>query len=44
MQRKSNPPLSRAFVHLSLVGYLLLALLPVLLVLMNSFKSRVDLA
>ena len=40
MQRKSNPPLSRAFVHLSLVGYLLLALLPVLLVLMNSFKSR----
>ena len=38
--RPSVPPLSRVFVHLSLLGYLLLALLPVLLVLMNSFKSR----
>ena len=26
MQRKSNPPISRIFVHLTLVGYLLLAL------------------
>ncbi len=31
---------SRVFVHLTLIGYLLLALLPILLVLMNSFKSR----
>ena len=31
---------SRVLVHLSLIGYLLLAMLPVLLVLMNSFKSR----
>ena len=33
-------PLSRCFVHLTLLAYLLLALLPVLLVVMNSFKSR----
>ncbi len=38
--RPSVPPISRVFVHLTLLGYLLLALLPVLLVLMNSFKSR----
>jgi raffinose/stachyose/melibiose transport system permease protein len=31
---------SRVFVHLTLVSYLLLALLPILLVFMNSFKSR----
>lgn len=31
---------SRVFVHLTLVAYLLLALLPILLVFMNSFKSR----
>jgi raffinose/stachyose/melibiose transport system permease protein len=31
---------SRIFVHITLIGYLLLALLPILLVLMNSFKSR----
>lgn len=31
---------SRALVHLTLIGYLLLALLPILLVLLNSFKSR----
>jgi raffinose/stachyose/melibiose transport system permease protein len=31
---------SRVFVHLTLIGYLLLALLPILLVFMNSFKSR----
>lgn len=31
---------SRVFVHLTLIGYLLLALLPILLVLINSFKSR----
>lgn len=31
---------SRVFVHLTLLGYLLLALLPILLVFMNSFKSR----
>ncbi|WP_342620155.1 carbohydrate ABC transporter permease [Rhodoferax sp. GW822-FHT02A01] len=31
---------SRVFVHATLIAYLLLALLPVLLVLMNSFKSR----
>jgi raffinose/stachyose/melibiose transport system permease protein len=37
--RLGTPP-SRFFVHLTLIGYGLLALLPVLLVLMNSFKSR----
>ena len=37
---RSAPRFSRVFVHLTLLGYLLLALLPVLLVLMNSFKSR----
>ncbi|NBW48979.1 MAG: carbohydrate ABC transporter permease [Betaproteobacteria bacterium] len=31
---------SRVFVHLTLISYLLLALLPILLVFMNSFKSR----
>lgn len=31
---------SRVFVHLTLIAYLLLALLPILLVFMNSFKSR----
>lgn len=31
---------SRVFVHLTLLAYLLLALLPILLVFMNSFKSR----
>jgi raffinose/stachyose/melibiose transport system permease protein len=31
---------SRVFVHITLVGYLLLALLPILLVIMNSLKSR----
>ncbi|WP_294769588.1 carbohydrate ABC transporter permease [uncultured Rhodoferax sp.] len=31
---------SRVFVHLTLMAYLLLALLPILLVFMNSFKSR----
>ena len=31
---------SRVFVHLTLIGYLLLALLPILLVFINSFKSR----
>lgn len=31
---------SRVFVHLTLIGYLLLALLPILLVLINSLKSR----
>lgn len=31
---------SRVFVHLTLIGYLLLAILPILLVFMNSFKSR----
>lgn len=31
---------SRVLVHATLAGYLLLALLPILLVLMNSFKSR----
>ncbi len=31
---------SRVFVHLTLIGYLLLALLPILLVFVNSFKSR----
>ena len=39
-QRQSRLAPSRIFVHLTLLGYLLLALLPVLLVLMNSFKSR----
>ena len=37
---RSSVPLSRCFVHLTLLAYLLLALLPVLLVVMNSFKSR----
>lgn len=37
---RSGVPLSRCFVHLTLLAYLLLALLPVLLVVMNSFKSR----
>lgn len=36
---RSIPP-SRVFVHITLVGYLLLALAPILLVFMNSFKSR----
>ncbi|MDT8991034.1 carbohydrate ABC transporter permease [Curvibacter sp. APW13] len=31
---------SRVFVHATLIAYLLLALLPILLVFMNSFKSR----
>jgi raffinose/stachyose/melibiose transport system permease protein len=31
---------SRVFVHFTLISYLLLALLPILLVFMNSFKSR----
>ena len=31
---------SRVFVHVTLIAYLLLALLPILLVFMNSFKSR----
>lgn len=33
-------PPSRVLVHVTLVGYLLLALCPILLVFMNSFKSR----
>lgn len=37
---RSGTPPSRIFVHLTLIAYLLLALLPVLLVVMNSFKSR----
>ncbi len=39
---KSKLPVapSRVFVHLTLVAYLLLALLPILLVFMNSFKTR----
>ncbi len=38
----SRPALApgRVFVHVALIGYLLLALLPILLVFMNSFKSR----
>ena len=32
--------ISRVFVHVTLIAYLLLALLPILLVFMNSFKSR----
>ncbi|CAM8620211.1 UgpE ABC-type sugar transport system, permease component [Comamonadaceae bacterium] len=45
MANTSNSPSmpfapSRVFVHLTLIGYLLLAILPILLVFMNSFKSR----
>ncbi len=45
MANASNSPSmpfapSRVFVHLTLIGYLLLAILPILLVFMNSFKSR----
>jgi raffinose/stachyose/melibiose transport system permease protein len=38
--RRPQPSASRVFVHATLGGYLLLALLPILLVFMNSFKSR----
>jgi raffinose/stachyose/melibiose transport system permease protein len=38
--RRPQLATSRVFVHATLIGYLLLALLPILLVFMNSFKSR----
>jgi raffinose/stachyose/melibiose transport system permease protein len=38
--RRPQPSASRVFVHATLGSYLLLALLPILLVFMNSFKSR----
>ena len=39
-KKNANAGLNRVFVHATLIAYLLLALLPILLVFMNSFKSR----
>jgi raffinose/stachyose/melibiose transport system permease protein len=40
MNRARSSPLNKALIHLALAGYTLLCLLPIVLVVMNSMKSR----